>query len=154
MLALFLLAVPAAVSCEEKVILGEVEDVILLPWHVKLPARIDTGAVTSSLVARDLSVKDSFAEFKLPQKYGNLKLRLPIAEWQRIRSNEGLERRPVVEVELCLGPKRLRTKVTLDDRKGMRYPLLVGRNTLKENFIVDCARSNCFPPVCSEASSK
>ena len=54
----------------EKIIVGEVEDVILLPWRIKLPARIDTGAATSSLDARDLKVEGGFAEFKLSKKYG------------------------------------------------------------------------------------
>ena len=53
----------------EKITIGDVEDVVLMPWGVRLPARIDTGAATSSLDARDLKVKDSVAVFKLPKKY-------------------------------------------------------------------------------------
>lgn len=36
-------------DAEEKIAIGLLEDMILLPWGVKLPARIDTGAATSSL---------------------------------------------------------------------------------------------------------
>lgn len=138
----------------EKIVVGEVEDVILLPWGIKLPARIDTGAAISSLDAQNLNVKDGFAEFRLPQRYGGMKLRLPIVDWLTIRSSEASEERPIVEVELCIGSKRVRTKVNLNDRSTVRYPLLIGRNTLKENFIVDCMQERCSPPSCPEASSK
>lgn len=153
-LAILFFLAAQAINAQEKIRIGEVEDVILLPWGVKLPARIDTGAAISSLVARELTVHNNEVEFRLPQRYGGLKIRLPIMEWQDIRSNQGLERRPMVEIEVCLGPRRLRTPVTLDDRTGLKYPFLVGRNILKENFVVDCTQSNCFPPRCPEAPSK
>jgi len=66
------------------------EDVILLPWGVKLPARIDTRAAKSSLYALDLRIQDNIAEFRLPEKYGGLKMRLPVVEWKHLRTKEGL----------------------------------------------------------------
>jgi hypothetical protein len=131
-----------------------VEDVLLLPWRVRLPARIDTGAATSSLDARELRVKNNIAEFKLPKKYGGILLRLPVIDWLHIRSADFKERRPVVEITLCMGPKPIRTQVTLNDRSMVRYPLIVGRNILKDNFVVDCMKSNCLPPSCPEVLSK
>lgn len=151
--ALFLLVAEKGNS-GEKVTVGEVEEVILLPWRVKLPARIDTGAATSSLDARDLKVKDNVAEFKLPKKNGGLSLRLPVVGWQDIRSAEFTEQRPVVEVTLCIGPRLIHTQVTLNDRSSVRYPLIIGRNVLKDNFVVDCMQSHCLPPSCPEAASK
>ncbi len=139
---------------EGKIVVGEVEDVILLPWGVKLPARVDTGATMSSLDARDLRVKDGFAEFQLSKKHGGLQLRLPIVDWLTIRSSEASEQRPIVEIEFCIGPKRIHTKVNLNDRSTVKYPLLLGRNTLKEGFIVDCMRDRCSPPACPGVSSK
>ncbi len=134
---------------ENKIVLGEVEDVILLPWGAKLPARVDTGAAMSSLDARDLKVKDGFAEFSLSKKHGGLQLRLPIVDWLTIRSSEASEQRPIVEIEFCIGPKRVHTRVNLNDRSTVKYPLLLGRNTLKEDFIVDCMRDRCSPPACA-----
>jgi len=138
----------------EKIVVGEVEDVLLLPWGIKLPARIDTGAALSSLDARDLKVEDGFVSFKLGKQYGGMQLRFPIIDWLDIRSAETSERRPIVEVELCIGSKRVRTRVNLNDRSKVRYPLLIGRNTLKENFVVDCMQERCSPPSCPEVSSK
>jgi hypothetical protein len=137
-------------SAGERITIGEVEEVILLPWRVRLPARIDTGAATSSLDARELRVKNKVAEFKLPKKYGDLLLRLPVIGWQDIRSADFKERRPIVEITLCMGPRLIRTQVTLNDRSSVRYPLIVGRNILKDNFVVDCTESNCLPPSCPE----
>jgi hypothetical protein len=141
------------IGAEEKITIGLVEEVILLPWGVKLPARIDTGAATSSLDARELKVQDNFAEFRLPEKYGGLQLRLPVVGWKHIRSAESRERRPVVEVELCIGPKKVHIKVNLNDRSMVKYPIIIGRNALNKSFVVDCMKSNCLPPSCPEVLS-
>jgi hypothetical protein len=151
-LASFFLFTPDMISAEEKVTIGGVEDVILLPWGVKLPARIDTGAAKSSLDARELKVQEDRVEFKLPRGYGGLKLRLPIVEWRHVRTPEGLERRPVVELEICLGSKRFRTLVNLTDRSMVKYPLILGRNFLKENFVVDVKRRRTAKPICPNIS--
>jgi len=135
-------------AIENKIVVGEVEDVILLPWGIKLPARVDTGAAMSSLDARNLKVKDGFAEFQLSKKHGGLQLRLPVVDWLIIRSSEASEQRPIVEIEFCIGPKRVHTRVNLNDRSTVKYPFLIGRNTLKEDFIVDCMRERCSPPSC------
>ena len=142
------------VDAAEKVTIGAVEDVIVLPWNLTLPARIDTGALTSSLDARELTVRDNKALFRLRNEYGSLRLSLPIIEWRYIRSAIGRERRPVVEVEICLGRKRFRTQVTLKDRSRVLYPLIVGRRALQGRFLVDVSRSNVFPPTCPEARSQ
>jgi hypothetical protein len=148
--AMLSLLVSGATSAEEKVIIGAVEDVILLPWGVKLPARIDTGAAKSSLDAQEIRVQDDMVEFKLPQKYGGLQLRLPIIEWRHVRTPEGRERRPVVELEICFGSRRIRTLVNLADRSMVKYPLILGRNFLRENFIVDVKQRRTAKPNCPD----
>jgi hypothetical protein len=146
----FFLFIPGTVNAEGKVTIGTVEDVILLPWRVKLPARIDTGAAKSSLDARDLRVHEDRVEFKLPREYGGLRLRLPIIEWRHVRTPEGLERRPIVEMEICLGSNRIRTPVNLADRSMVKYPLILGRSFLKENFVVDVKRRRTSKPNCPD----
>jgi hypothetical protein len=153
-LGFFLFLAAGSLSAEERVPIGVVEDVILLPWGIKMPARIDTGAARSSLDARELKVKDEIAEFKLPKKYGGRKIKLPVVKWVDTRSSEARDRRPVVELTFCVGSRRIRTEVNLNDRSTVRYPLIIGRDVLKENFIVDCLKSRCLPPTCPEASTK
>jgi len=147
-LATLFLLVPGEVTAKQKITIGAVEDIILLPWGVRLPARIDTGAAKSSLDARELRVHGDMVEFKLPQKYGSLQLRLPVIEWRHIRTPEARERRPVVELEICLGSKRIRAKVNLTDRSMVKYPLILGRNFLKEDYLVDVKRRRTAPPSC------
>lgn len=155
LLVLIILVLPSGKgSAGEKMTIGEVEEVVLMPWGVRLPARIDTGAATSSLDARELNVKNNMAEFRLPKKYGSLQLRLPVVEWQKIRSADFRERRPVVEITFCMGPKLIRTQVTLNNRSTVSYPLIIGRNVLKDKFVVDCMHSNCLPPSCPEVPSQ
>jgi hypothetical protein len=150
MLAMLSLLVLGTANAEEKITLGAVEDVILLPWGVRLPARIDTGAAKSSLDARELVIQDGMAEFKLPQEFGGMQLRLPIIEWKHIRSPDGRQQRPVVELELCIGSKRIRSKVNLTDRSMVKYPLILGRNFLRGNFVVDVKRRMTAPPRCPD----
>jgi hypothetical protein len=150
----FFLFLPERINAEQKLTIGLMEDVILLPWGVKLPARIDTGAASSSLDARELKVEDNIADFKLPDLYGGLRLRLPVVGWKTIRTSESRERRPVIEMEICLGPKPFRIKANLNDRSMVKYPLIIGRNALRKNFVVDCMKSNCLPPTCKEAASQ
>jgi len=133
-----------------KTLIGGVEEVVLFPYKVKLPARIDTGASLSSLDVRDLTVKRGIAQFRLPERYGNILMSLHIIRHCYIRSPEARERRPVVEVELCLGSKRMKVVVNLNDRSRMEYPLILGRNVLNQGFIVDSSRERILPPKCLE----
>ena len=141
-------------QAKETVHIGLAEDVILLPWGIKLPARVDTGAATTSLDARELKIEGDIAVFKLPEKYGGLQLRLPVVDWKYVRSAERREKRPIVEMECCIGPKHLRIRVNLNDRSMVKYPIIIGRNVLKGNFVVDCMKSHCLPPSCPEVTPK
>jgi hypothetical protein len=138
----------------EKIKLGAVENVVLLPWGVLMPARIDTGAATSSLDARNLITRGKTVEFNLPPQYGGRRISLPIYKWKTIKTAEAQERRPVVIMELCIGSRRVQTHVNLNDRANVKYPLLIGRNTLTHGFLVECGTSYCTQPSCPEVKSK
>lgn len=138
---------------KEKITVGLVEEVVLLPWGVKLPARIDTGAAVSSLDARNMVIKGDRVEFRLPEKYGGLQLNLPIIAWKTVRSAKAKDRRPVVMMEFCLGSKRVLTKVNLNDRSAVKYPFLVGRHALRRNYVVDCMKTMCAPVTCPEVKT-
>ena len=142
------------VPAQSKHTIGSTATIKEVSTGLAFPARIDTGAATSSLDARDLIVKDDIAEFSLPEGYGNLRIHLPVMKWQTIRSARSRSRRPMVEIEFCLGPKHLKTRVNLNDRSQVKYPLLVGRNALKKNFVVDCMKERCAPPTCPQVPAK
>ena len=136
----------------EKIVIGEVEEVTLVPWGINLPARIDTGSDISALDARNISIWKNVADFKLGKRYGGLQLRLPIVEWRQVKTSVGSGTRPVVEIGICLGPKFIRAHALLGDRSQMTYPFLVGRNVLKGRFIVDASHAKAVPTVCPPGS--
>jgi hypothetical protein len=148
----FLLFFHGEARAAEKITIGAVEEVILLPWNIRVPARIDTGAATSSLDVCEIKpLGKKEIQFRLPDRCGGHEIRMPVVAWRSIQSTEGKpNRRPVVEMEICLGSRKLRTQVTLNDRSQMEYPFLIGRRTLDGNYIVDVSRSNILPPRCSE----
>lgn len=152
MLVFFLPPIHDTACAEDKIAIGGVEDVVLLPWGITMKARIDTGAAISSLDVCEIIRKGkNEVEFRLSKRTGGFQVRLPVKAWKKIRSPEGpIERRPIVELEICLGPMRLRTEVTLNDRSQMDYPLLIGRKTLEGKFVVDVSRSSTSPPSCSK----
>ena len=131
---------------------GAVEEVILTRWGVTFPARIDTGADLSSLDARDLVVRNDVADFKLGRRWGSRRIQLPVVEWRHIQTASGTEKRPVVEISICLGSRLFRTPVTLKDRSQMLYPFLVGRTALSGKFLVDTSRSKALQPTCPAAA--
>lgn len=146
--SLFLLWLPDRAAGKKTQDIGLVEDVVLLPWGIRLPARIDTGAALTSLDARDLVVRDGIAEFRLPEKFGGQAVRLPVVGWRTVKSAEAKERRPVVELDICVGSELLRIKANLNDRSKVKYPMLIGRDVLRHGFAVNCTRSHCLPPSC------
>lgn len=154
LLSLFLLLGAGGMPAEaaEKIRIGAVENVVLLPWGVTMPARIDTGAATSSLDARNLTVKGNNVEFNLPPQYGGRLIRLPILKWKTVKSAGSVGKRPVVVLELCIGSKRIRTRANLNDRSNVKYPLIIGRNTLVRDFVVECSTSFCTKPACAEVT--
>lgn len=148
------IATDAGAGTKEKTTVGEVEEVVLFPWKIKLPARIDTGAARSCLDARDIRIDGGMVEFRLPEQYGGKFLRLPLKGRRNVRSAHGRTKRAIVDIEICFGSKRFLTTVNLTDRSKMRYPLLIGLNILINDFIVDVSKSRLLPPICLEGSPK
>jgi hypothetical protein len=65
-------------------------------------------------------------------------VRAPVKEYIEVRDTSGrLERRPVIETTLALGPLRRRIRITLTDRGDMQCPMLVGRTALAGGVVVD-----------------
>jgi hypothetical protein len=153
-LIFFIAAGATPAETKEKIRIGAVENVVLLPWGVTMPARIDTGAATSSLDARNITIRGKTVEFNLPQQYGGRQISLPILKWRTVKSADAKSRRPVVVVEMCIGSRRIRSHVNLNDRSNVKYPLIIGRNTLMHDFVVECSTSFCAQPTCTEVAPK
>ena len=139
-------------------IIGEVEPLLLLKEKVQLPARIDTGAQTSSLDARDITPMErdgkSWVRFTIPGKGGEHTLERPVARTMKVKRHAAKsQKRPVVKLDISLAGQQMSREFSLTDRSQFSYPALIGRNVLQGSFLVDVARKNSSSPL-SEAASK
>ncbi|MDD2059307.1 ATP-dependent zinc protease [Pseudomonas sp. GD03860] len=122
--------------------------------YIKLPefggetlkAKMDTGALTASLSAKDIErfTRDGedWVRFRLATKESDGKVyEHKLARMSKIKNRadededgEGadISKRPVVDLELCLGDVKRTVEVNLTDRSSFNYPLLIGAKALRE----------------------
>ena len=85
-------------------------------------ARIDTGATISSI------------DIELAEKI-NMG---PVIREKMVKSASGKKRRPVIKAIVRIKGITLEGEFSLANRKGMKYPVLIGQNHLKQGaFLVD-----------------
>jgi hypothetical protein len=124
-----------------------------MPYGALMPARIDTGAASSSLDVSHYRIEGKFVTFTLPDRCGGHIMRSRLVGMKTIRTADGKSRRPIVSIELCVGSEIIKTKVTLNNRERMTYPFLMGRRTLNNRFVVDVSAPHILPPVCRGADA-
>lgn len=110
-----------------------------------VPAKIDTGADSSSVWASDIQEKDGVLSFSLfdPQTswYSNERLSTKNYTLRAVKNSFGdSEFRYKVYLKIKIEGKTIKARFTLSDRSNNRYPVLIGRRTLKNRFLVDVAR--------------
>lgn len=130
-----------------KQIVGAHEKVLLVDPNLILPARIDTGSSISILDARDLQPfernSEEWVRFNLIDPETGA-----VTEQEHRRLNksqvngEETERRPLIELRVTLGQITQVAEFALADRSKQEYPLVVGRNVLRDLMLVDVGRSN------------
>lgn len=130
-------------------IVGAVEWATVEPGNIRMAARIDTGAATTSIHAESIELieKDGkrWVHFALldPATNEQVQIEERLRRKVVIKQNGGdEERRYVVKLWISLGEIRSLVEVTLSDRDHMEYPLLIGRNMLVDTAIVDVSRKN------------
>jgi hypothetical protein len=141
---------------QEREVLGWVEYVEFDTPRVRLKAKLDTGATTSSLNAMNLRRfrrgGKSWVRFDVldPDRRGeHITFEAPVVRMARIRRHDGLfQERPVVYLDMCLGHVLLRRQFTLIDRSDFNYQVLVGRNFLRGYIVVDPAERLQTRPQC------
>jgi hypothetical protein len=145
-----------------KKVVGAVEKVFLSPPDILLPARIDTGAATSSLDARDMRSFERdgkpWVRFHIvdPETDESVEIELPIVRHVRILQSaaEDAERRPVVELRFVIGSVSQSAQFTLSDRAHLEYPVLIGRNILQDVMVVDVGKSFTVQPQVNSSPSR
>ena len=135
------------VSVKGLVTLGAVEHLTLTDSNTVLKARIDTGAFTSSLDARDLSLFQKegkeWVRFKLPCASGELTtITAPVTRFVMIkRHRDKPQMRPVITLNVTIGNITKPTQFTLRNRENYRYPALIGVRFLQRRALVDVSRT-------------
>lgn len=141
---LSLLALP--VMAAEPTLYGRYENIKVAEIGETFKAKMDTGALTASLSAKDIELftrdGDEWVRFRLATKGASNKVyEHKVARISKIKSraegddeDEDIDptKRPVVDLELCLGNVKRTVEVNLVDRSHFNYPLLIGAKALRE----------------------
>lgn len=113
-----------------------------------VPAKIDTGARTSSLHAIILDEYDrdgeTFVRFAVDfeQQHVRQVCEAVHVDWRGITSSNGeTQRRRIVKTPLRIGSVEFRAEISLADRSDMKFPMLIGRSSLRRRFVVDSGHS-------------
>ncbi|WP_024872710.1 ATP-dependent zinc protease [Tolumonas lignilytica] len=140
-------AEPGKTTPDGKMILGETEWIYVEEANGNFMSRVDTGATTSSISAHDVTVFERegrrWVKFIMPIDGGKeINVEVPFVKYIRIRQANGLEDRPIVRMTIRLGSVTEKADFSLTDRSNMDFPVLLGREFMKDVAVVDVAREN------------
>jgi hypothetical protein len=157
-------------TVREPLLVGWFEPVSLPHLGIELCyGRIDSGADYSTLHARDVVSLGGGSEVEFTPPLlrrqtssdgfpagGVRRVRARCIDQRVIRNSGGVEElRYVIATEFRMGTLHAETELTLTHREGMRFPLLVGRQTLVDlgrKILIDPGRE-CLTSVPSGDSS-
>jgi hypothetical protein len=164
-IALCLAASPGFGVAAEKTVYGLNEYAQLAEIDLQVPAKLDTGARTASLSARNIKRfkrrGESWVRFYLAIDAAHSHpIERPLARVSHIKRRAGdfdpeleapYSKRPVIELSVCLGTTLRTIEVNLIDRSTFQYPLLIGADALTDfAALVDpSAKYTAGKPACA-----
>ncbi|WP_122672490.1 ATP-dependent zinc protease [Pseudomonas viridiflava] len=142
---LCLLLVPALSVAANKTVYGLNEYARLADIDLEVAAKLDTGAKTASLSARDIKHfkrnGESWVRFYLAIDDTHAHpIERPLARVSKIKrraddrdpdDEKKYTARPVINLSVCMGEVLRTIEVNLTDRSAFQYPLLIGSEALK-----------------------
>jgi len=145
---------PQPEPASKQTVAGWIETVAFPEHGITLDAKLDTGAVSSSLSVDDLqrfkrkgktwyrfTIKGDNGKTATIEQQTNRIARIMRAEVEDVR-------RPIVRLKICLAGHVEETDFTLTDRSGQQAPVLIGRKFLASRILVDSGRQHLFPKTC------
>lgn len=128
--------------------IGPVTTITEVSSGLPFPARVDTGATTCSIHYEEIEIEDASDD---PAENVGKRVRVliqnadgekewvttKIVEHVTVRTSTDDEQRYKVPLKLRWQDVEKKVLVTLKDREKMKYPLLLGRNFLRGDFVVD-----------------
>lgn len=117
----------------------------------RLKAKVDTGARTSSLHVESFTTLEALPDgtelaevtIGVDRRHPERTVTARVTVLKRVRVTDSgghPEVRPLIETEIVLGPVRKRIRVTLTNRSGMLFRMILGRKALEADFVVDTSR--------------
>ena len=145
-----LIAASLSVQAEpHKQVVGATEVIFIEEANLSFKARVDTGAKTSSIHAEGIEVdlsgdpRGKSISFYVVTKEGqSRKIESRVNSVVKVRTSEQSEHRYVVPLVMIWKSSKKTVLVTLNDRSSMEYRLLLGRNWLRGDFVVDIDKNN------------
>ncbi|MGU9820160.1 retropepsin-like aspartic peptidase RloA [Pseudomonas sp. H1D6A] len=145
LLMLCLACIPSLGGAAEKTVYGLNEYAKLAGIDLEVAAKLDTGAKTASLSARDIKRfkrnGESWVRFYLAIDTAHSHpIERPLARVSKIKRRAGdydpdedknYTARPVIALDICMGTALRSIEVNLTDRSAFQYPLLIGSEALK-----------------------
>ncbi|MEL6239517.1 MAG: RimK/LysX family protein [Pseudomonadota bacterium] len=111
-----------------------------------IPAKIDSGARTSSLHAHVLEEIDRtdgrYVRFAVDWGGVRHECEAIHVDIRGVTSSNGeTQQRYVIKTPLRIGEKEFKAEISLADRSDMKFPMLIGRSALRRRFLVDSGYS-------------
>lgn len=136
------------VTLGNKRVIGATATVEEVKTDLHFKARVDTGATTTSLNVEDYVIENEAEKmvdnvgrkirFRMKNHNGESEwIEKKIATVSVVKTSGDREERYKVNLTLRLHKVQKQVLVTLNDRSHMKYPMLLGRNFLRGDFIVD-----------------
>ena len=137
-----------------KEVIGWVENVGVSSSNTIIKAKIDTGADSSSLHCECTTPFERDGEQWVRFTVTDINDRSIAYEKKVVRTTKvkrhfgEVQKRMVVRMGICIGEQYAETDVSLVDRSGFNYSMLIGRKYLKDRFIVDPGETFLSRPQC------
>lgn len=131
----------------DKIIIGRVEKVDIPDFDLLgLDAKIDTGAYNGSIHVSAITeiekeskqcIRFILLDEDHPEYHGKVFETDQFVQ-KKVRSSNGeVQYRYMIPVTILLKGIELKAQLSLSNRKDLRYPVLLGRKTIKKDFIID-----------------
>lgn len=148
---------------ETKLVLGWLENIRMYPGGMIMRAKLDSGARSNAIHAENIDTFDGadgrrMVSFTILKDHDNpdserIDLVLPIEREVNIklRYTSVRDERPMVNLEFCIAGIRHTALFSLTERSDFLYPVLLGREFLKEHVIIDPSETFTHRTGCRRA---
>jgi len=133
---------------------GWIEPVTFSDYGITLEAKLDTGAVSSSLSVSDLErfKRKGKVWYRFTLRGDDGKTATVEQQTSRVarimRAEVKDTRRPIVRLKVCVAGHVAETDFTVTDRSGQQFSALIGRKFLASRILVDSGRKRVFARPC------